>query len=897
MTDPKILPPLIDVSLFQSSIDKGTTILVPNQRLVDNINQAWSRIQTHQAWETPLIFTVKTWLRICWDHLQDIHHSEATEFSIVSEEQYRYLWYKAIKLHDPELATNYVDLASDTENNIETWQLNSIAINNEHFGSMRFSRWRGTLHELLKSKKMVTQAHSWVIIMKSFKQGCLPQLPIISLYGFQAISPLEFDTISAASEVLSSIDQSLVSIDMVRSARSARNSITSFTAQSEKLELTKASKVRCGDQHNELISTALWAAEQLKINQNQRIAIVVPDLGSRLGEIYRVINKIFIARGIKSTVNFSAGVPLISAPIISAAIDLLSIVGEEKSVAKWLQIVHSPFNTIGQLDSGLKIKLEKKLIELRQFKIPTWEFLQSINSLKDIDHESYLNLATFIRKIEQQKEANLKMNFLNWVLLFTDLLESLGWPGERPLSSNEYQQRQQFSISLEAFSKFDNLNIKTNFVEAKTTLEAILSNHIFHPQSPDAPLQVLGLLEASGLRFDSIWVLGLHNKVFPRPTTTNPLLPPTYQRRHGLAKSLPEVEYTIARCLIENYHDNCNSLFLSYPEISDDEILRECSLLEDIKNIETSEMTQINKHIATIRRKNCEDNCESYSQINVPLSASEKHIRGGTVVLRDQAVCPINAFIIHRLNVVYPIKPIQGLDNTQRGILLHDTMSNIWNELRSSIGLAKKTDQELSLEIDRAITATFSKYTGQFRSLRSKSLYELEKNRLRKLIKDWLTLELQRSPFQVIDIEKKTEIKLGNLSFSIVIDRIDQIKHQLFVVDYKTGKLAQPGWNNERLLDPQLPVYVLSLGAHAKGLAYAHIKPGDLKWVGQSDINLDMGLEEIECWSDRLVIWREKLINLANEFAGGDASFIIHDKNRFMRQEYLFPINRWPEFF
>ena len=897
MTDLKLLPPLIDVSLFQSAISKGTTILVPNQRLVDNINQAWSQIQTYQAWETPLIFTVKTWLRICWDHLKDMHHSEATEFSIVSEEHYKYLWYKAIQLHDPELATTYVDLASDTENNIETWQLNSIAVNNEHYGSIRFSRWRGTFHELLKSKKIVTQAHSWSIIMKSFKQGYLPPLPAISLYGFQAISPLEFDTISAASEVLSSIDQSLVTIDMVRSARSSRNSISNFTLQGEKLDFTKAAKVRCGDQYNELTSSALWAAEQLKINQNQRIAIVVPDLVSRLGEISRVINKIFIAKGIKSTVNFSAGIPLISAPIISAAIDLLSIVGEEKSSTKWLQIIHSPFNTFGQLESGLKIKLENKLIELRQFKIPVWKFLKLINSSVDPSHNSYFNLANVIKKIERKEKNNSKMNFSNWATFFTDILEGLGWPGGRPLSSIEYQQRKQFFITLEAFSKFDNLNIKTYFGEAKTTLEAMLANHIFHPQSPDAPLQVLGLLEASGLRFDSIWVLGLQSKVFPRPTKSNPLLPPSYLRRHGFPGSLPEVEYTIARCLLENYHSNCNSLFLSYPGISDDEILRECSLLQEVKFIETIKITNINEQITTIRRKNYEDSCESYTQINVPLRDSEMHVRGGIAVLRDQSACPVNAFITHRLNIAYPIKPVQGLDNAQRGILIHDTMSNIWNTLRCSMALAKKTNLELNIEIDRAITTTFSKYVVQFQALRSKNLYELEKNRLEKLIKDWLILETKRSPFQVIDIEKKTEIKLGALSFSIVIDRIDRIKQRLFVVDYKTGKLAQTNWNADRLLDPQLPVYVLSVEPHAGALAYAHIKPGDLKWVGQSDINLDMGLEEIDYWSDRLISWKEKLMSLANEFAAGEISFIIHDKNRFMQQKYLFPINRWPEIF
>ena len=897
MTNPPHLPPLIDISLFYSAITKGTTILVPNQRLVDSINQAWSLIQEHQVWETPQIFTLKTWLKMCWERLQDMTHSEVTELSAMSDEHYRYLWYKAIQKHDPELAANYKDLAKDTEKNIETWLLDAIGFKNESYGSIRFSRWRRTYHELLKKNKIVTQGQIWMIIMKSFKQGDLPQLTSIALYGFQTVSPLEFQTISAATQELSSIDQSLSAINIVRSARSSRNSGLSFTVQSKKLHLPRARRVRCSDESNEVILSAVWAAEELKINKNQRIAIVVSDLGNRLEEIYRVINKIFIARGVKSNVNFSAGTPLISTPIVSAAIDLLNIAGEEKSLSLWLKIIHSPFSAFSQLESNLKIKLENKLSELRQFKIPTRKFLYLFNSLESKGHELHLNLANVLEKNEKQKNANLKMNFSNWTFFFTDVLRSFGWPGDRSLSSIEYQQRKQLFITLETFSKFDNLNVKTNFSEAKTTFESILSNHIFHPQSPDAPLHILGLLEASGLKFNSIWVLGLESRVFPRPTIVNPLLPPTYQRRHGLPGSLPEVEYAISRCLIENYHSNCNSLFLSYPETSGDETLRECSLLEEVIRIEAAQINRINEQAVTVIQESYEDRCETYTQVNIPLSASEMRVSGGTAVLRDQSVCPINAFIIHRLNITYPIDPIQGLDNAQRGILIHETMSKIWNTLKSSIALLRKTDQELNLLIDKTITATFLRHISLFESLRSKNLFALEKNRVKKLIKNWLELETQRNPFEVIHTEKKTKIKLGALSFCLAIDRIDQIGQKLFVIDYKTGTLSPARWNDERLLDPQLPAYVLSVEPHADGVAYAQLNADDLRWIGQSAIDLDMQLEEINDWSGQLANWKEKLMNLANEFEAGDISFVVHDKNRFKHQEFLFPVNRWPELF
>ena len=82
--------------------------------------------------------------------------------------------------------------------------------------------------------------------------------------------------------------------------------------------------------------------------------------------------------------------------------------------------------------------------------------------------------------------------------------------------------------------------------EATGHLHTIAADTPFHVQGgSDAPIQVVGILEAAGLNFDHLWVIGLSDDVWPEPAMPNPLLPITLQRRLGLPHASPqrELEY------------------------------------------------------------------------------------------------------------------------------------------------------------------------------------------------------------------------------------------------------------------------------------------------------------------------------------------------------------------
>ena len=102
---------------------------------------------------------------------------------------------------------------------------------------------------------------------------------------------------------------------------------------------------------------------------------------------------------------------------------------------------------------------------------------------------------------------------------------------------------------------------------------------VFHPQTGDAPLQILGLLEGAGLRFDQLWIVDMHSRSFPAAVAINPLLPAEFQRAQGMPHSLPERELQIAEDLLADYKINCQRLILSYPEARGEEELSISPLL------------------------------------------------------------------------------------------------------------------------------------------------------------------------------------------------------------------------------------------------------------------------------------------------------------------------------
>ena len=157
-----------------------------------------------------------------------------------------------------------------------------------------------------------------------------------------------------------------------------------------------------------------------------------------------------------------------------------------------------------------------------------------------------------------------------------------------------------------------------------------------------------------------------------------------------------------------------------------------------------------------------------------------------------------------------------------------------------------------------------------------------EAQRLTTLLHDWLALEKEHLPFEVIAREKHDTITWQGMTFRVTIDRIDQLSQVRLVIDYKHNPHISH-WFGDRLEEPQLPIYSLSQEQPIHGIAFAQVKPGQLTFKGvvheatpSSDSitgcqAISQAKQPITQWEDCLQHWKTSLMQLVSEFKHGHA--------------------------
>ena len=76
-------------------------------------------------------------------------------------------------------------------------------------------------------------------------------------------------------------------------------------------------------------------------------------------------------------------------------------------------------------------------------------------------------------------------------------------------------------------------------------------------------------------------------------------------------------------------------------------------------------------------------------------------------------------------------------------------------------------------------------------------------------------------------------MRFGGVTVNAKLDRMDTLAGgERVVIDYKTGKCAVSAWLGRRPDEPQLPMYVLGEEGGASGVAFAQLRPGELKFAG-----------------------------------------------------------------
>ena len=607
----------------------------------------------------------------------------------------------------------------------------------------------------------------------------------------------------------------------------------------------------------ELDCAAQWARAKLEAGAT-RIGVVVPELGLRRKEVARVFARTLDpghnlpgAARRALPFNISLGAPLADYPLVRAALSILELAAGEIPFEQASRLLRSPYIAGASAEMAKRALLDADLRRVAPAKLGLGKLIGLIEGAPVLRQR--LEAMFAIAKLETASPHA-------WARQFTDLLSAAGFPGDRPLDSDEYQARAKLDETLAEFARLERVAPKLSSSRALGALRRLCAETLFQPESADAPIQVLGTLESLGLEFDALWVSGLTDEVWPMRARPNPFLPPALQKKAGIPEASPDKTLERCRAITKGWLEAADDVVVSYPAHEDDRVLLGSPLISGVspplETPETKSAARYRDLIFSARRT------ETFVDEQAPALVS-KSPKGGTRILSDQAACPFRAFARHRLAAQALEEPVEGLDERARGQLLHALMKELWAHLKDSDGLERDTGP--AIERAAKVAVAEAKLEEPFAAM--------ERKRLAKLARDWLAIEKEREPFTVVALEEKRQLVVGGLEISGRIDRMDELAaggHAL--LDYKGGTTSRKKWLGERPEEPQLPFYAVNAKEEVVAVAFAKLKVGDLRFSGYSrEKGLLPKVEIYRDWVELFAGWKKELDALGAGFAAGEA--------------------------
>lgn len=596
----------------------------------------------------------------------------------------------------------------------------------------------------------------------------------------------------------------------------------------------------CADRQSECRAAVAWAVAELEKNPQARLGIVVPELQEVRYRLADLLDDELCPAALQPAqsemprpYNFSLGEPLARQPLVAAANELLQFFAR----------LHSPFQTLelasvsalllnpywslpslspapgAVLNMDARAQIERRLREYLPAEFSWQRLLRWLNAEAQrcgATDERWQALSEVLQTAAELRQAMPRSQAPSaWVMSFEKLLNYLGWPGERSLSSHEYQQKQAFIDALHALTGLDSVLPLADYAMLRRQLQRICQERIHQPQTEGQPrIEIMGLLEAAGRPLDGLWVMGMNDHLWPPPARPNPLLPAALQRSANTPNASAEVQAAFAGIVHERLLRSAAVRIFSWAEQEGERELRMTPLLAKLSVQQTRPRPFAPTRIERLAALASPAQLEALWDQQAPPVADHEPVRGGTALLKAQAICPAWAFYRYRLAA----KPLEAardeLDERERGSLLHAALQAFWQTHgeEGSAALQRLSSDALQTAIALAVEQGLQMVlTATQQELPPRS-HALEAERLQWLLSDWLALEAQRpAAFQVLACEKSHEVDIAGIQVKLVIDRIDQLDDgRQLILDYKTGRQQNVrSWAQDRITEPQLPIYAV----------------------------------------------------------------------------------------
>jgi ATP-dependent helicase/nuclease subunit B len=854
----------------------GFTLVTPIKRLSRYLQYQYAAMQVRsgqKTWETPDILPWDGWLQRTW---QEISARRAMAGMLLSSAQQQLVWQQCIQesrygkmLLQP---VNTARQAMQAWSLCQNWQLpvfpGDIYLNEDAYA---FKVWADAY-------QLRCQANGWIdeAVLAGYLTGQADN-PFankkIVLLGFDEFTPRQQ---SLVNHIRQTGDQVIV---YPLETRAEKIFATGFT-----------------DYRAEIRAAALWARNKLDSGPDTSIGIVVPNLHTLHSHITNCFDDVLSPGSIlvnadqsQRLYSVSLGLPLIRYPAIDSAMLILGLGNHALPLDEFSSLLRSPFITAALAESQQRAKFDAYIRANGESRL-TFKSLQNFSSNKYIRYAvPYIFVRCCNEFLNELPQGGKKLPASEWAKVFSSLLKIFNWPGDRLLDSSEFQTVTEWQLLLGKFAALDMVSPLLSYSDALLNLRQLLMNSGFQPETPEVPIQILGMNGAASMQFDHLWIMGLHEEVWPARAEPNPFIPVNLQRNVNMPDASAENKLAQAIRLTDSLINSSPDTVLSFPLNDKERPLRPSALIK--KYLDTSQAhvhNQNTDYAAVMYASRRTENIEDSQAPAIPVGEAAS---GGTSLFRDQAACPFRAFARHRLHAEGLKSKDIGLDAIDRGNIIHEVMHQLWNRLGSHATLLKYQRQDFDVLISNVITGTINKFRKKYPLTFTDRFTQLESERLQTLIYQWLVLERERQPFSVKHCELLHTFRINDIEIRTRIDRIDELADGRYVIiDYKTGDPKIMAWFSSRPDEPQLPLYAISTDGEIAAVVFARIKRGEIAYIGLSakegllpgvkTVAETVGVRNfIPDWETLISQWQESLTDLAVSYREGIAVVDPKDVN------------------
>lgn len=862
-----------------AALENGTLLLTINNRLAREFQRRYDGAQQAKGlavWETPQIFPWSVWLQRYYQNLT-LTESDHRNPALLSSLQEQSLWERVI--YDSPYSGALLQVPATARTAQEAWQL--------------WQAWRLPLKEQSPFVTEDTQAFlEWAQAFRRHCQeghwldnACLPDrlarlleagrasLPARAiLVGFDEYTPQQ-------QEFLAALARQGVRLQVY--APKAR------PAQTVRVALT--------DTAEEITWAARWARRRLETSPGDKVGVIVPQLEFLRAQVVRIFDDVFHPEAVlpergevERVYNISLAQPLANHPLVHTALLVLELTKGELSLVEMGALLRSPFLGEAEQEFSRRALLDSHLRQTREGKVSLERLLKA--AVSGGMEGGPCRCPALGERLQQFKtelaQLLVRQSPSGWAQSFARWLQVLGWPGERSLNSEEYQAVSAWRQELQSFASLDGVVPSLGRNVAIGKFRRLLAETLFQPESPPAPVQIMGTLEAAAERFAVVWILGLHDGVWPPAPRPNPLLPVEMQRHYGLPHASAERELAYARMVTERLLASAPTVMVSHPRREGDSDLRPSPLIVELPPI-SPEALELAARESYADRIQLTAIWETLTDSQGPPLTRGALAEGGTALLKAQAACPFRAFAEYRLGAQGLEEPSVGLAALDQGILIHSALQYLWEQLEDQRTLLSCSAEELQVLVAEASKQAIAAQMAVRPQTFTERFTAIEQERLEQLLLEWLEQDKRREPFTVLQQEKCQSLNLGGIGLITRADRIDQLENgERVIIDYKTGRPDPKHWFGERPEEPQLPLYCIAHRTSVAAVLFAQVRRGEMKYLGITKKEGDLleasgftpAAEAAETWEALLAQWQQALHALAVEVMAGYADVAPRDK-------------------